>query len=184
MYRETIKYFSQFPHLEVIEKENIPDRWHYRNSYRVPSLLIMAKPGYVINLPGKFYDAFRYVKRKNEVLAARGSHGYDNAIPEMRPFFIGHGPAFISNSTVSGDMSIVDVYLLLCRLLNLKPAPNNGTMGYFYDFVKLVYLLDDLPKSIFQSNYDSNVQAAPEDNRHHAPLIGKAASLCPPTQGT
>ena len=51
----------------------------------------------------------------------------------MHPIFIGHGPAFKTNY-VSSQFRIVDIYELMCHILDVKPAPNNGT----FDNVKQV----------------------------------------------
>lgn len=44
----------------------------------------------------------------------------------MRPFFIAMGPDFKSNLKVE-TFSLVDLYPLMCQLLGLEPAPNNGS---------------------------------------------------------
>ncbi|OMJ30280.1 Ectonucleotide pyrophosphatase/phosphodiesterase family member 3 [Smittium culicis] len=70
-----------------------------------------------------------------------GVHGYDNMDIDMRAIFIGNGPAFKSpNKSPLFDNTAnynqihnhpyiknVDVYNILTKLLNIQPAPNNGT---------------------------------------------------------
>lgn len=56
-----------------------------------------------------------------------GEHGYNNSLPSMHPFFIAMGPAFKSGAKVD-TFNIVDIYPLMCKLLGLKPAPNNGSL--------------------------------------------------------
>jgi predicted AlkP superfamily pyrophosphatase or phosphodiesterase len=56
---------------------------------------------------------------------ARGSHGYDPALPSMRASFIARGPAFRQGVEIPA-FDNVDVYLLLARLLGITPAPNDG----------------------------------------------------------
>ena len=55
----------------------------------------------------------------------RGSHGYDPALPSMRATFIARGPAFRPGTRLP-VFDNVDVYSLLMRLLNVRPAPNDG----------------------------------------------------------
>lgn len=56
-----------------------------------------------------------------------GTHGYDNRLKEMRPIFMAIGPALKRNVTTPEDFSIVDIYSLMCRVLQIQPAPNNGS---------------------------------------------------------
>ena len=53
-------------------------------------------------------------------------HGYRPDIRTMSPFFIAYGPAFKKNF-VSKPINSVDIYPLMCHLLDLTPAPNNGS---------------------------------------------------------
>ena len=45
----------------------------------------------------------------------------------MHPFFAAMGPSFKKGSKVM-TFNSVDVYPMLCTILGLKPAPNNGSM--------------------------------------------------------
>jgi hypothetical protein len=56
-----------------------------------------------------------------------GAHGYDNTLSSMKPIFYARGPN-IKQGFESLSFSIVDIYPLVCKLLCLKPAPNNGTL--------------------------------------------------------
>ena len=55
-----------------------------------------------------------------------GSHGYSNKLPNMHPIFIAHGPAFKKGYKAEPFASI-DLYPLLCRLLDIEPRLNNGS---------------------------------------------------------
>lgn len=46
----------------------------------------------------------------------------------MHPYFIGYGPSFKKGFNSSQFMNI-DVYPLMCYLLGIKPAPNNGSFS-------------------------------------------------------
>merc|ERR1712098_477419 len=41
---------------------------------------------------------------------------------------MGQGPCFKQGVTVDAAFSLVDIYPLMCRLLQIHPAPNNGSM--------------------------------------------------------
>ncbi|MBS0516151.1 MAG: alkaline phosphatase family protein [Proteobacteria bacterium] len=104
-------------HMRCWKKDEIPARLHYGSNPRIPPLVCLADPGWLIwtrefvNRPGFF--------------VSKGEHGYDNADPHMRALFIAHGPAF-KRGLVVPEFDNVDVYPLLAKLLGIKPAPNDG----------------------------------------------------------
>jgi len=55
-----------------------------------------------------------------------GDHGYNNSLPDMHPIFIAHGPAF-KKAYKADPFQSVDLYPLLCHLLDIDPRPNNGS---------------------------------------------------------
>jgi hypothetical protein len=59
----------------------------------------------------------------------------------MHPVFVARGPAFKKNYSTNADIHIksVDVYELLCFILNLKPGQNNGTLKYIKDIIDVNY---------------------------------------------
>lgn len=61
-----------------------------------------------------------------------GLHGYDNAEPSMRAFFMANGPAFVKNRSFD-PFDSVDLYNLFATVLgisiSLLPA-NNGTFSH------------------------------------------------------
>ena len=60
-------------------------------------------------------------------VCAVGDHGYDNQLVNMHPIFIAHGPAF-KKAYKAEPFDSVDVYPLLCHLLDVEPRPNNGSL--------------------------------------------------------
>ena len=104
-------------------KEDIPSRFHYRNSNRIAPVVCLAQEGWNIT------SRKDYEKDKKEGKAAThntGSHGYDNDLESMRATFIAHGAAF-KRKTVVEPFPNVNVYYIMTKILNLKPAPNDGT---------------------------------------------------------
>ena len=51
------------------------------------------------------------------------------------PIFIAHGPSFKKNVTVP-HFTNVNVYSLLCHLLGVTPAPNDGTLSATSDMLR------------------------------------------------
>lgn len=57
-----------------------------------------------------------------------GDHGYDNQKESMRPIFFAHGPDFKKGFKID-KMYNVDVFPLMCHLLDIDPVPpNNGSL--------------------------------------------------------
>jgi len=100
--------------------EEFPENFHYKNSPRVGPILVLEHLGYL------FYQSSK--KSPKNRPPAFGMHGYSNDYPEMWPFFQAYGPAFRKNfHFFKPQPENVDLYNLMSYLLDLKPAPNNGS---------------------------------------------------------
>jgi len=105
-------------HMECWRKGDMPARLAYGRHPRVPALVCLAETGWMIG-----------TRAGTDPARIRGgAHGYDNAAPEMRAVFIGHGPAF-ARGVVVPDMDSVDVQPLLGRLLGLVVPAGDGMAG-------------------------------------------------------
>ncbi|CAD5116277.1 DgyrCDS5184 [Dimorphilus gyrociliatus] len=115
---EIVKSLSKVQNMKVYRKQDIPEHFHYRNNIRVRSIVLVADVGWNI------------VKTKEEKQKwkRRGSHGYNNSIKIMHPFFVARGPIFKKNYTAS-SFENVDIYPLICEIVDAKPYPNNGSLS-------------------------------------------------------
>ena len=111
------------PQAKVYRKRDVPARFHYSDSPRIPPLLVLPDEGWVLTNQQRYAT----MKEKGELQHARGGHGYDNQLSSMRALFIAHGEA-IKRDKVIGPFENVQVYDLMCAILKLKPAPNDGNM--------------------------------------------------------
>ncbi len=110
---------SKQNHFQAYEKDTLPERFHFRAHRRIPPVILLADEGWTIvrtpravkALPGFFQ---------------RGAHGFDPALPSMAGIFIAWGPAFRKSTAISSFENI-QVYNLICGILGLRPAPNDGT---------------------------------------------------------
>uniref|UniRef100_A0A2C9JT74 Bis(5'-adenosyl)-triphosphatase n=2 Tax=Biomphalaria glabrata TaxID=6526 RepID=A0A2C9JT74_BIOGL len=109
-----LKSQSESKNYQVFKAEEIPDRFNYKHNKRVPPILALAKPKYSFILG-------------DVTLTIGGNHGYDNEVKDMHPFFIATGPSFKKGFSID-SLNTVDLYPLMCHLLGLHPAPNNGSM--------------------------------------------------------
>ncbi|WP_304249181.1 ectonucleotide pyrophosphatase/phosphodiesterase [Parabacteroides gordonii] len=104
---------QQVPHISVWKKNEIPEKYVYGSNSRIGDLFVMPDIG--------TYLDFR--PESSPRLAA--THGYDNFAPEMQAIFYAAGPSFKQHVELPA-MANVNLYLILARLLDIKPAPNDG----------------------------------------------------------
>ncbi|KAM6185869.1 ectonucleotide pyrophosphatase/phosphodiesterase family member 5 [Rhynchocyon petersi] len=114
------------PNLTVYKKEEIPERWHYRNNSRIQPIIAVADEGW-------------YILQNKSAGFLLGNHGYDNALPDMHPIFLAHGPAFRKNFTKE-SMNLTDLYPLLCHLLGITDMPHNGSFQNVQDLLNAATL--------------------------------------------
>ncbi len=67
-----------------------------------------------------------------------GAHGYDNRYKSMQATFIAHGAAF-KKGFLAEPFENVNVYNLMCKILGLKPAKNDGNFEICERFTALNY---------------------------------------------
>ncbi|XP_020599186.1 venom phosphodiesterase 2-like [Phalaenopsis equestris] len=103
--------------LRVYLKEDLPERFHYAESNRIPPIIGVVEEGYTV----KYEREKRY--------PCGGSHGYDNLLLSMRTFFVAHGPRFARGKMIPSFQNI-EVYNLVTAILNLNGAPNNGSVSF------------------------------------------------------
>ncbi|OMJ08080.1 putative pyrophosphatase/phosphodiesterase [Smittium culicis] len=173
---QKLKSIENTSMFEVFLKKDIPDRFVFKNSLRIPPIVIIAKRPYFISYYAKkassdlmnrqLYKSIKsFMNNKKEQTTNSlpdinipntakeqknfGVHGYDNMDVDMRAIFIGNGPAFKSSNksplfdnTANSNqihnypyIKNVDVYNILTSLLNIQPAPNNGTAAIASDML-------------------------------------------------
>ncbi|KAG7508531.1 ectonucleotide pyrophosphatase/phosphodiesterase family member 1-like [Solea senegalensis] len=105
-------------------KENLPKRFHFANNKRIERGHLYMKQGWQAAL-----------NRKEVKYCTGGFHGSDNVFTNMQAIFIGYGPGFKSNLVVP-PFENIELYNLMCDLLSIRPAPNNGTHGSLNHLLK------------------------------------------------
>jgi predicted AlkP superfamily pyrophosphatase or phosphodiesterase len=105
------------PQLNVYLRAEVPAHFHYRDSDRIPPIVLACADHW--NIESK-------VGWPNRRLTyTRGTHGWDPTTANMGALFIAHGPAFRQGVEIP-DVENIQVYNLLCAALGLRPAPNDG----------------------------------------------------------
>ncbi len=105
-------------HMTCHRKADLPKALHYGANPRVPPLLCLAAPGWLVFAEPARPDAG----------PLGGMHGYDPALPDMAAAFVANGPAFRAGARLRA-FDNVDVYPLLMRLMGLAPLPSDGRIG-------------------------------------------------------
>jgi len=108
------------PRLTVYRRDEMPDRFHFRENDRIPPIIGIADEGWSISTRSFF--------ARNPRAFDGHTHGYDNRAESMRTMFIGSGPAFAKERVVPPFES-VHLYELVCAILGIEPAENDGNLA-------------------------------------------------------
>ncbi|MFZ1699484.1 MAG: ectonucleotide pyrophosphatase/phosphodiesterase [Pyrinomonadaceae bacterium] len=111
-------------HTTCWKKGEIPARLHYNDGKRVAPIVCSSEIGWMTTSHRRYDD---WYKNQSEQQRPRGAHGYDNKYPEMGATFIAHGSAFKSGY-VAEPFENIEVYNVMCKILGLKPAKNDGKL--------------------------------------------------------
>jgi predicted AlkP superfamily pyrophosphatase or phosphodiesterase len=116
------KLVTAHPRLSIYRRANTPEHWHYRDHERIAPIVGVADEGWSVMRRASVAHAFaRSIRRVG------GGHGYDPHLKSMQGLFVATGPAFRSNAVVP-PFENVHVYALMCRVLGVTPAPNDGDL--------------------------------------------------------
>ncbi|MCF8368923.1 MAG: ectonucleotide pyrophosphatase/phosphodiesterase [Bacteroidales bacterium] len=100
--------------ISVWKTGELPDRLIYGSNPRTLDLVVLADSSYSVVL---------YPDKK----VGNGAHGFDNDNKDMHAIFYAFGPAF-KVDYISPAFNNIDIYPLICEILNLNPAPVDGTL--------------------------------------------------------
>ncbi|KAB7499304.1 Venom phosphodiesterase 2 [Armadillidium nasatum] len=160
--------------LRALEKNEVPIRYHYTNNPRIGDLILDAKSG-------------SRIATAKEDKCLDGEFGYDILSRSMQGVFVAHGPSFrIGVSTDS--YRNVEIYNLLNHLLEIEPAPNNGTRGSLLHLLRPSLITDDLFKKPEVSYLKESLKPFP--SRPNNAVLGKYSEVdknsvsCPCEQKT
>ncbi len=116
---------DKHPHLQVFRPQEIPARLQYGTNPRVPPIFVMADDGW-----GVFPR-----RREGWSPGSGGAHGYDNAAESMQALFVAAGSSLKRGERIE-RMRSVDVYELICRILDVTPRTNDGDPSVARGFLR------------------------------------------------
>ena len=105
---------SHVAHLHVWRKADIPQWLHYQSDPNIGDVLVLPDEGFLFT---------------DETCYDGGVHGFDPAYSDMHALFRAMGPDVRVGENI-GAFSNTAVYALVCRLLGISPAPNDGMEDY------------------------------------------------------
>jgi predicted AlkP superfamily pyrophosphatase or phosphodiesterase len=103
---------GKHPSLAVYRREELPDEYGLRGHPRLQAVVGLADNGW-------------YISSRDRTRVPGGAHGYDPRLRVMHGLFVAAGPRLKSGMRVPAFESL-HVYELLCALLGVEPAPNDG----------------------------------------------------------
>ena len=115
---------------KIYRKSELPEKYKFGKHPRIAPLLVLPDEGAIV-MTRKAYDQ---AKKDGGLDKPRGAHGYDNSLESMRATFIAHGAAFKRGAIVE-PFETIHIYNLMCKILGLTPAKNDG------DFMKVKVIL-------------------------------------------
>ncbi|XP_069477649.1 autotaxin isoform X2 [Ambystoma mexicanum] len=108
-------------HFKPYLKQHLPKRLHYAYNRRIEDVHLLVDR--------RWHVARKAPEKKTTGRCFfQGDHGYDNKINSMQTVFVGYGPTFKFKTKVP-PFENIELYNVMCDVLGLKPAPNNGTHG-------------------------------------------------------
>lgn len=114
-------------------KQNLPKRLHFANSRRIEDVNVLVTPKWLFErYPGSLD------------FCSGGNHGYDNDVESMQAMFLSYGPKFRTRTEVE-PFSNIELYNLMCDVLEIDPAENNGTHGSMNHLLKEPFHLPSAP---------------------------------------
>ena len=104
---------GKHPALAIYRRDQLPSRLHYDGSARIEPIIGLPSEGWTVTTRARL--AQRHA----------ATHGYDPRDRSMGALFVAAGPR-IRSGVVLAPFENVDIYNLLCRVLRITPAKNDG----------------------------------------------------------
>jgi predicted AlkP superfamily pyrophosphatase or phosphodiesterase len=114
---EVVSALRERPHFQAWHREDVPERFHFRDHRRIAPVVLLADEGWTLST------------RENTERRGRpsgGTHGFDPELDSMAGVLIARGPSFRGGGAVVRPVVAVDLYNVMAQALGLTPAPNDG----------------------------------------------------------
>ncbi|CAJ0584897.1 unnamed protein product, partial [Mesorhabditis spiculigera] len=115
--------------IEVLWKKDLSPDLHYKNSSRVGQIIINPTIGSGLSFSCSQKEYEKEYGPNGTKTFHSSTHGMDPKRPEMRALLAMRGPAFESRKMITEIPTNIDIYPLICSILKITPAPNNGSLA-------------------------------------------------------
>jgi predicted AlkP superfamily pyrophosphatase or phosphodiesterase len=129
---EIFSKIDNLKHAACWKKADIPDRLKYKDGKRVAPIICSSEEGWITTSRKRYEE---WIEGMDDLDKPRGGHGYDNRYQSMQATFIAHGAAF-KRGFVAEPFENIHVYSLMCRILGLTPAKNDGNLDAVREMLK------------------------------------------------
>jgi ectonucleotide pyrophosphatase/phosphodiesterase family protein 7 len=121
---------DKHPALAIYHSSELPAEYGLAGHPRLPAIVGIAKEGW-------FITSKREEQRWGEPdrHAPGGTHGYDARLQSMQGLFIANGPRIRGGMRVK-PFENIHIYDLMCALLGLQPAKNDGDPAVTRDMLR------------------------------------------------
>ena len=117
---------GRHPSLAVYLKSNLPEKYQLRNHPRMPEIIGIADEGWHPTTQARQLEGEEF---------SLGNHGYDPVHRSMHGLFIASGPHF-KRGMVVPPLDNMHVYEMVCRVLGIRPAANEGDFSVTRRFLR------------------------------------------------
>uniref|UniRef100_A0A8C5JJJ8 Ectonucleotide pyrophosphatase/phosphodiesterase 3 n=1 Tax=Junco hyemalis TaxID=40217 RepID=A0A8C5JJJ8_JUNHY len=122
-------------HFKPYLTPDLPKRFHYANNIRIDKVHLLVDRQWLA------------VRDTSYTSCDGGNHGYNNEFKSMEAIFLAYGPSFKEKTEVDAFENI-EVYNLMCDLLRIAPAENNGTHGSLNHLLKKPFYNPSHPEEV------------------------------------
>jgi predicted AlkP superfamily pyrophosphatase or phosphodiesterase len=123
------KLANKHPALGVYKREGLPTWLQYGRHPRIPAIVGIAELGWTVTTRA---DAAAQMKTARGFKG--GAHGYDPRYRELHGLFIAAGGR-IRKGVIVPEFQNTHIYNLMCEVLGLTPAPNDGDFSQVAKFI-------------------------------------------------
>uniref|UniRef100_A0A915Q4T9 Uncharacterized protein n=1 Tax=Setaria digitata TaxID=48799 RepID=A0A915Q4T9_9BILA len=125
--------------IKIYYKDEVPKEYGYSNNANIGDILLEPEPGYNVRVQCSHDD-----KEVSKPFHS-SCHGMDPNHWTMKSILLMKGPMFKQNYQVYKTANNIDLYPLMCYILGVVPAPNNGTLQHMLEVLKISRISNSVP---------------------------------------
>ena len=120
---------GKLQHITIYKRDQVPAALHYRGHPRMAPIVGVLDEGWLIT------TREAEARRRPDAEARGGLHGFDPKFQSMHGLFVAAGPD-VRQGLVVAPFENIHVYDLLCSILKITPAKNDGHSSVTRGFLR------------------------------------------------